>query len=110
MVSGKLAEDYNLEILSEVQRRTRWIRSLYEGLYHRKGNFDADYGDMTVEDKLDIMDIFVRVTPMPIKSGEMVFLCTVATLTVTMDVNIQGCCPCSGIRTWNFLMLNGLRS
>ncbi len=52
--------------------------SLYEGLYHRNGQFDA------VEDKL--------------------------TLTITMDVNIQGYCPCSGIRTWNFLMLNGLRS
>jgi hypothetical protein len=50
-------------------------RSLYDGLYHRNGNFDAEYGDMTVEDKLDIMESFVRVTPMPVKSGEMVFLC-----------------------------------
>ncbi len=50
-------------------------RLLYEGLYQRNGQFDADYGDMTVEDKLDIMENFVRVTPMPIKSCEMVFLC-----------------------------------
>ncbi len=35
--------------------------------YHRNGNFDADYGDISVEDKLDIMENFVRVTPMPIK-------------------------------------------
>jgi hypothetical protein len=27
MISGKLAEDNNLEILSEVQRQTRWIDS-----------------------------------------------------------------------------------
>jgi hypothetical protein len=48
---------------------------MYECLYHRDGEFDAEYGDMSVEDKLDIMESFVRVTPMPIKSGEMVFLC-----------------------------------
>ncbi len=39
------------------------------------GNFDADYGDMSVEDKLDIMESFVCVTPMSIKSCETVFLC-----------------------------------
>ncbi len=48
---------------------------MYECMYHRKGEFDAEYGAMSVEDKLDIMDSFVRVTPMPIKRGEMVFLC-----------------------------------
>jgi hypothetical protein len=50
-------------------------RVMYDCLYHQDGNFDADYGDMSVEDKLKIMESFVRVTPMPIKSGEMVFLC-----------------------------------
>ncbi len=50
-------------------------RVMYECMYHRDGNFDADYGDMSVEDKLEIMESFVRVTPMPIKSGERVFLC-----------------------------------
>ncbi len=35
----------------------------------------ADYGDMTVEDKLDIMESFICVLSMPVKSGEMVFLC-----------------------------------
>jgi hypothetical protein len=39
---------------------------LYDGLYHRNGNVDADYGDMTVEDKLEIMESFVCVTPMPV--------------------------------------------
>jgi hypothetical protein len=48
--------------------------SLYESLYRRNGHFDADYGDMTVEDKLDIVESFVRVTPMPIRSCDMVFL------------------------------------
>ncbi len=49
-------------------------RVMYEYFYHRDGNFDAYYGDMSVEEKLEIMG-FVRVTPMPIKSGEMVFPC-----------------------------------
>jgi hypothetical protein len=44
-------------------------------MYHREGDLDGEYGETTVEDKLDIMESFVRVTPMPIKSGEMVFLC-----------------------------------
>ncbi len=26
-------------------------RVMYDCLYHRDGNFDADYGDMSVEDK-----------------------------------------------------------
>jgi hypothetical protein len=49
-------------------------RVMYECLYHRDGNFD-DYGDMSEEDKPEIMESFVLVTPMPIKSCEMVFLC-----------------------------------
>ncbi len=50
---------------------------MYECMYHRDGNFDADYGVMSVEDKLEIMESFVRVTPMPSKpkSGEIVYLC-----------------------------------
>ncbi len=66
-------------------------RVLYDCLYHQDGNFDGDYGDMTVQDKLEIMECFVRVTPMPIKSGEMVFLCT-------CGVNYQNCaCEHSGV-------------
>jgi hypothetical protein len=50
---------------------------MYECMYHSEGDLDADYGETSAEDKLDIMimESFVRVTPMPIKSGEMVFLC-----------------------------------
>jgi hypothetical protein len=48
---------------------------MYDCLYHWDGNVNADYGDMSVEDKLEIMDSFLCVTPMPIKRGEMVFLC-----------------------------------
>jgi hypothetical protein len=50
-------------------------RVMYECMYHRDGDFNANYGAMSVDDKLEIMKSFVRVTPMPIKSGEMVFLC-----------------------------------
>ncbi len=65
-------------------------RVIYACMYHRDGNFDADYGDLSVEDKLEIMESFVPVTPMPIKTGEIVFLCNCVTLTVTMRVGIQG--------------------
>jgi hypothetical protein len=42
--------------------------------------FDAEYGDKSdktvdSEDKLEIMENFVCVTPMPVRSGELVFLC-----------------------------------
>ena len=53
-------------------------RVLYECMYHREDQLDAEYGETSLEDKLDIMESFVRVTPMPIKSGEMVFLCNCA--------------------------------
>ena len=48
---------------------------MFECMYHREDQLDAEYGETTLEDKLDILENFVRVTPMPIKSGEMVFLC-----------------------------------
>ncbi len=50
-------------------------RVMYECMYHREDESEADYGDTSVEEKLYIMESFVRVTPMPIKSCEMVFLC-----------------------------------
>ncbi len=77
--------------------RDSHARSLYEGLYHRNGQFDADYGDMTVEDKLDIMESFVRVTPMPIRSSDMVFLCNCG------DAYRNYGCEHSGVRSmlWN---------
>jgi hypothetical protein len=39
------------------------------------GKFDADYGVMSVDDKLDTVKSYVRVTPMLVKCGEMVFRC-----------------------------------
>jgi hypothetical protein len=60
--------------IEEVEACVEDCRVLYDCLYHRDGNFDANYGDMSVEDKLE-MESFVRVTLMPIKRGEMVFLC-----------------------------------
>ncbi len=50
-------------------------RVMYECMYHREDDFDAEFGETSVEDKLDIVESFVRATPMPIKSCEMVFLC-----------------------------------
>ncbi len=50
-------------------------RAIYECMYHRDGNFDANYGAMSVDDKLEIMESFVPVTPMLIKTGKLVFLC-----------------------------------
>ncbi len=65
----------NFDTFEEEDTYVEDCRVVYDCLYHRAGNFDAYYGDMTVEDRLDIMDSFVRVTLMPIKSGEMVFIC-----------------------------------
>ena len=50
-------------------------RNMFQCLYHHPETLDAEYGETSLEEKLDLMDSFVRVTPMPIKSGEMVFLC-----------------------------------
>ncbi len=59
----------------EVEVEVEAARVQYECLYNCNSSFDADYGAMKVEDKLD-MEAFVRVTvtPMPIKRGQMVFL------------------------------------
>jgi hypothetical protein len=74
-------------------------RILHDCLYNRNDNVDAAYGDMT-ERLLDTMESFVSVTPMPVMRGEMVFLCNCGyAVIITMRVNIQGCSPCSGIRT-----------
>ncbi len=54
-----------------------------------------------MEDKLDIMESFVRVTPMPIKSGEMVFLCNCC------DAYKNYACVHSGVLSmlWNLDMI-----
>ncbi len=39
-----------------------WITIMNECMYHRDGNFDADYGAMSVDEMLEIMEIFVRHT------------------------------------------------
>jgi hypothetical protein len=60
----------------EVEEAVSEHRVQYECLYHRTDTFDAEYGDKTVEDKLEIMENFVRVTPMPVRNGELVFICS----------------------------------
>ncbi len=68
-------ENNHFETFAEEDKCVEDCRVLYECMYHREDDLDAEYGETSVEDKLDIMESFVRVTPMPIKSGEMVFLC-----------------------------------
>jgi hypothetical protein len=63
------------ESYEQVEKAVSEQRVQYECLYHRTDTFDAEYSDKTVEDKLEIMESFVRVTPMPVKSGELIFLC-----------------------------------
>ncbi len=71
----KVVEKQKFETFEEVETCVDECQILYDCLYHRNGNFDADYGDLSVEDKLDIMESFVRVMPIPLKSGESVFRC-----------------------------------
>ncbi len=54
-----------------------------------------------MDDKLDVMESFVRVTPMPIKSGEMVFLCNCG------DAYKNYACVHSGVLSmlWNLDMI-----
>jgi hypothetical protein len=69
------------------------------GCRHRNGNFDADYGDIRVEDKLDIMESsYVSRQCLSIEAKWCASV-TAVTLTVSMGVNIQGCSPCCGILT-----------
>jgi hypothetical protein len=81
------SEVQKFDTVQEEEACLEECRILYDCLYHRNGNFCADYRDMRVEDKLDIMESFVRVTPMPAK---WCFSVTVVRLTVTMGVSIQG--------------------
>jgi hypothetical protein len=68
-------ENMHFETFAEEEKCVEDCRVMYECMYHREDQLDAEYGETSLEDKLDIMESFVRVTPMPIKSGEMVFLC-----------------------------------
>jgi hypothetical protein len=61
-------EVQKFDIVGEEEACVEECSILYDCLYNRIGNFNADYRDMSVEDKLDIMEGFIRVTPM-------VFLC-----------------------------------
>ena len=38
-------------------------RVMYECMYHSEDDFDAEFGETSGEDKLDIVESFVRVTP-----------------------------------------------
>jgi hypothetical protein len=61
---------------ANVEQEVGAVRVQYESLYHSNSSIEEEFGAMTVEDTLDmIIDAFVRVTPMPVKSGDMVFLC-----------------------------------
>jgi hypothetical protein len=76
-------------------------RVMYECMYHRDGEFEAEYGDTSVDEKLNIMESFVRVTPMSIKrltrAAKWCSYVTAVTLTKTMRVCIPGCSPCCRI-------------
>jgi hypothetical protein len=63
------------ESYDEAEEAVQQYRVQYECLYHRNDTFDAEYGDKTVEDKLEIMKNFICVTSMPVRSGELEFLC-----------------------------------
>jgi hypothetical protein len=68
-------ETLKFETFEEEVKCVEDCRVMYECMYHREDDFDTEFGETSVEDKLDNVESFVRVTPMPIKSGEMVFLC-----------------------------------
>jgi hypothetical protein len=61
-------EDYQKEVMKEA--------AAFEHLFNRTDSFEIEYPQYTVDDVLDLMDSFHHIKPLPIKSGEQVFLCT----------------------------------
>jgi hypothetical protein len=90
-------ENMRFETFAEEDKCVEDCRVMYECMYHRECDLDAQYGETSVEDKLDVMESFVRVTPMPIKSGELVFLCNCG------DAYKNSACVHSGVMSmlWN---------
>jgi hypothetical protein len=60
-------ENNHFETFAEDEKCVEDCRVMYECMYHREDDLDAEYGATSLEDKLDIMESFVHVTPMPIK-------------------------------------------
>jgi hypothetical protein len=60
-------ENNHFETFAEDEKCVEDCRVMYECMYHHEDDLDAEYGATSLEDKLDIMESFVRVTPMPIK-------------------------------------------
>ncbi len=90
-------EVQKFETVEEEEACLEKCRILCNCLYHRIGNFDANYGDMSVEDKLDFMESYVSHRCLS-RAAKWCSSVTVVMLTVTLGVSIQGWSSCCGIR------------
>ena len=61
-------EDYQTEVAKEAKA--------FEHLFNGTVSFEVDYPQYQVDDVLDLMEYFHHIRPLPIKSGDQVFLCT----------------------------------
>ena len=65
-------EDYQKEVAKEA--------AAFQHLFNRTETFEVDYPQYRVDDVLDLMGYFHHIKPLPIKSGDQVFLCSVHVL------------------------------
>ena len=61
-------EDYQAAIEKEA--------TAFECLFNKTDTFEIEYPQYTADDVLDLMEYFHHITPLAIKSGDQVFLCT----------------------------------
>ena len=61
-------EDYQTEVNREAEA--------YNMLFNKTEEFESEYPQYRLDDVLELMEHFHHIKPLPIKSGEQVFLCT----------------------------------
>ena len=61
---------------SEIQAAVDEERTVYHEFFHNTANFNVEFPQLTVKDKLDCMENFDRVEPLSVKCGEIIAKCT----------------------------------
>ena len=93
---------------AELEAGIEDMRTQYRTLINDTENFMIEYPTMGVEDILDVMESFDSIAPLPVKYGEIVFLCNCkgAYHSYARASKAQYFLACS-IRNWRFQILPG---
>jgi hypothetical protein len=74
---GRIFENYDREVTFEdYQKEVEKEAAAFEHLFNKTDSFEIEYPQYTLDDVLYLMESFHHIKPLPIKSGEQVFLCT----------------------------------